>query len=163
MSDATPPTSADVPASDRAATLVILGASGDLTRRLLLPGIGSLLAQEPDREVRVIGADRGERPDGDFDAAAHLIAARSIAAMDLDSERTAPAGAEWRQRKSAGGVVRVLWSKRYDFPLAIESESGAGTKRDAISVTLEPAPAESELPWASIGNYEKKTDMDYMD
>ncbi|GMA33237.1 glucose-6-phosphate dehydrogenase [Litorihabitans aurantiacus] len=54
--------------SDRPATLVILGASGDLTRRLLLPGIGSLLAHEPDRDVRVIGADRDSRPDGDFEA-----------------------------------------------------------------------------------------------
>lgn len=39
-------------------TLLILGASGDLTRRLLLPGLGSLLAVEPDRHVRVYGADR---------------------------------------------------------------------------------------------------------
>lgn len=36
-------------------TLVILGASGDLTRRLLLPGLGTLLAGEPKREVEVIG------------------------------------------------------------------------------------------------------------
>lgn len=39
-------------------TLLILGASGDLTRRLLLPGLGSLLKVEPDRDVRVMGADR---------------------------------------------------------------------------------------------------------
>lgn len=38
--------------------LVILGASGDLTSRLLLPGLGTLLAQEPDRRVRLIGADQ---------------------------------------------------------------------------------------------------------
>ncbi|MDO5502365.1 MAG: glucose-6-phosphate dehydrogenase [Actinomycetia bacterium] len=37
-------------------TLVILGASGDLTSRLLLPGLATLLINEPDREVRVIGA-----------------------------------------------------------------------------------------------------------
>ncbi|TDE93901.1 glucose-6-phosphate dehydrogenase [Occultella glacieicola] len=38
-------------------TILILGASGDLTNRLLLPGLGSLLADEPTREVRVVGAD----------------------------------------------------------------------------------------------------------
>jgi glucose-6-phosphate 1-dehydrogenase len=46
--------------SDAPTTLVILGASGDLTRRLLLPGLGSLLRVEPDRHVRVVGADRVE-------------------------------------------------------------------------------------------------------
>ena len=39
-------------------TLLILGAGGDLTHRLLLPGLASLLAVEPDRRVRVVGADR---------------------------------------------------------------------------------------------------------
>lgn len=37
-------------------TLVILGASGDLTTRLLLPGLATLLKNEPERQVRVIGA-----------------------------------------------------------------------------------------------------------
>lgn len=39
-------------------TLLILGAGGDLTHRLLLPGVGSLLKVEPTRKVRIIGADR---------------------------------------------------------------------------------------------------------
>ncbi|MGC5584629.1 glucose-6-phosphate dehydrogenase [Ornithinimicrobium sp. W1665] len=46
--------------ADAPTTLVILGASGDLTRRLLLPGLGSLLRIEPDRHVVVLGADRAE-------------------------------------------------------------------------------------------------------
>ncbi len=37
-------------------TLVILGASGDLTQRLLLPGLGTLLAAEPERDVELVGA-----------------------------------------------------------------------------------------------------------
>ena len=47
-------------------TLVILGASGDLTERLLLPGIGSLLEREPDRELRIVGSDRVEMSDAEF-------------------------------------------------------------------------------------------------
>ncbi len=47
-------------------TLLILGASGDLTRRLLLPGIGSLLEREPDRPVRIVGADRADLSGADF-------------------------------------------------------------------------------------------------
>lgn len=41
-------------------TLLILGASGDLTSRLLLPGIATLLAAEPERRVEVVGADLRE-------------------------------------------------------------------------------------------------------
>ncbi len=41
-------------------TLLILGAGGDLTRRLLLPGLATLLAVQPDRPLRVVGADRVE-------------------------------------------------------------------------------------------------------
>lgn len=37
-------------------TLLILGASGDLTSRLLLPALGQLLAREPERSVRLAGA-----------------------------------------------------------------------------------------------------------
>lgn len=40
--------------------LLILGASGDLVRRLLLPGLGSLLAWDPERPVRLVGADRAD-------------------------------------------------------------------------------------------------------
>ncbi len=47
---------------DAPTTLLILGASGDLTRRLLLPGLGSLLKVEPDRHVVVVGADRTALP-----------------------------------------------------------------------------------------------------
>jgi len=39
-----------------ATTLLILGASGDLAARLLLPALGQLLGREPDREVRLLGA-----------------------------------------------------------------------------------------------------------
>jgi glucose-6-phosphate 1-dehydrogenase len=36
-------------------TLVILGASGDLTARLLLPGLGQLISNRPDLDVELIG------------------------------------------------------------------------------------------------------------
>jgi glucose-6-phosphate 1-dehydrogenase len=39
-------------------TLLILGAAGDLTSRLLLPGLGSLLASSRGRMLQVIGVDR---------------------------------------------------------------------------------------------------------
>lgn len=36
-------------------TLVILGASGDLTARLLLPGLGQLLVDQPDLDIDLVG------------------------------------------------------------------------------------------------------------
>lgn len=39
-----------------AVTLAILGASGDLTSRLLLPGLATLLATRPDLQVDLVGA-----------------------------------------------------------------------------------------------------------
>ncbi|MGX5358204.1 glucose-6-phosphate dehydrogenase [Kocuria sp. KH4] len=42
-------------------TLVVLGATGDLTSRLLLPGLGRLLTDQPQRRLRVIGADLAPR------------------------------------------------------------------------------------------------------
>ena len=47
---------------DNIRTLVIFGASGDLTARLLLPGLGSLLAMRPEREITVIGSARADFP-----------------------------------------------------------------------------------------------------
>lgn len=38
--------------------LVILGAGSDVTSRLLLPGLGSLLVQEPHRRIRLVGLSR---------------------------------------------------------------------------------------------------------
>src|SRR6185437_10838693 len=37
-------------------TLIIFGASGDLTSRLLLPALGQVLTKDPGRRVTLIGA-----------------------------------------------------------------------------------------------------------
>ncbi|MDO5533737.1 MAG: glucose-6-phosphate dehydrogenase [Propionibacteriaceae bacterium] len=44
-------------------TLVILGASGDLTSRLLLPGLATYLTGNPERRVQVVGSSREDHPD----------------------------------------------------------------------------------------------------
>lgn len=50
-------------ASSRIDTLIILGAGGDLTSRLLLPGLASLLASSRGAELQLIGVDRGAMTD----------------------------------------------------------------------------------------------------
>ena len=64
-------------------TLLILGASGDLTRRLLLPGLGTLLREEPERRVRVVGADRVELDD----QAWRTKVSEALAEAELDQAR----------------------------------------------------------------------------
>lgn len=48
------------------ATMCIFGASGDLTTRLLLPGLGTLLHRDPQRDVRVVGCDRTSTSDDEW-------------------------------------------------------------------------------------------------
>ena len=47
-------------------TLCVLGGTGDLATRLLLPALGDLLTAEPDRKVRLVGVDRGEESEDDW-------------------------------------------------------------------------------------------------
>ncbi|GEO96418.1 glucose-6-phosphate dehydrogenase [Kocuria turfanensis] len=48
---------------DTVSTLIILGGTGDLASRLLLPGLGRLLTEQPDRRIRLIGSGRQDRDD----------------------------------------------------------------------------------------------------
>ncbi|TDC63728.1 glucose-6-phosphate dehydrogenase [Actinomadura sp. GC306] len=47
-------------------TLVILGARGDLTRRLLLPGLGGLVEASSLDDLNLVGSDREEWSDGEW-------------------------------------------------------------------------------------------------
>ncbi|WP_349902890.1 glucose-6-phosphate dehydrogenase [Parafrigoribacterium humi] len=49
--------------ADRIGTLVILGASGDLTKRLLLPGLGELLDSGKGGELELLGVGQGALTD----------------------------------------------------------------------------------------------------
>ncbi|WP_083444457.1 glucose-6-phosphate dehydrogenase [Gordonia sp. w5E2] len=55
--------SADDQTSPQVTTLIIFGATGDLTKRLLLPALGQLLGLEPDLNVRLIGVGRHDLTD----------------------------------------------------------------------------------------------------
>ncbi|MVA75104.1 glucose-6-phosphate dehydrogenase [Auraticoccus sp. F435] len=50
-------------------TLVVLGASGDLFARLLMPGLADLLAEQPERRIKLVGSGRSERSDEQWRAA----------------------------------------------------------------------------------------------
>jgi glucose-6-phosphate 1-dehydrogenase len=54
--------------TQRVDTLLIFGASGDLTARLLLPGLGQLLTDQPTRRLELIGAGGVEFTDDQWRA-----------------------------------------------------------------------------------------------
>src|SRR6195952_1412065 len=66
-------------------TLVILGASGDLSARLLLPGLAQLLTSEPERTLTLIGAG-SEAWD---DAKCHEVITASFAEVNASGETVA--------------------------------------------------------------------------
>ncbi|WP_312170838.1 glucose-6-phosphate dehydrogenase [Microbacterium sp.] len=63
-----------------ATTLVILGAGGDLTSRLLLPALGQLLRREPERAVHIVGADREDWTDAELET----VVRTAFATMDAE-------------------------------------------------------------------------------
>jgi glucose-6-phosphate 1-dehydrogenase len=64
--------------ASRIETLVILGAGGDLTSRLLLPGLATLLASSRGSDIRLIGVDR----DPMTDAAWKRLVGTAFASVD---------------------------------------------------------------------------------
>ena len=70
--------------TDHIGTLVILGAGGDLTKRLLLPGLGQLLGSSRGYDLRLIGV--GIEPMTDAEWRARVTA--SFAAGGVTSERS---------------------------------------------------------------------------
>ncbi len=77
-------------------TLVILGASGDLTSRLLLPAIGQLLTDQPQRSVSLVGSASDDLDDDGWRA----IVKKAFATVDAKGEAVDRLLSETRYVKS---------------------------------------------------------------
>ncbi|ANS79671.1 Glucose-6-phosphate 1-dehydrogenase [Serinicoccus hydrothermalis] len=109
---------------DQTTTLLILGASGDLTRRLLLPGLGTLLREEPERSVRVMGADRVELSQEDWQAKVR----DSLAEAEVPQE-------------VADGIVQVSTYHRTDLLDRDQLKALLGETGDPLAVYFALPPA----------------------
>jgi glucose-6-phosphate 1-dehydrogenase len=140
-------------ASSRIETLVVLGAGGDLTSRLLLPGLGTFLGSSRATDLRLIGVDREPMSDTRWRALVRRAFGRSrspIADRVADSARYLAGDAT-----DAGDLARVL---------------GATSGRVALYFALPPAVAvlacraleRVELPPGTVLALEKPfgTDLD---
>jgi glucose-6-phosphate 1-dehydrogenase len=110
--------------SQGAQTLLVLGAAGDLTARLLLPGLGTLLADGVPDELLLIGSDRDDWEDGRW----RERVTRSFAAAGVEGAATA-AVVERTRYRSADATSPA------DLRELIEQAEG----RTAIYFALPPA------------------------
>lgn len=78
-------------------TLLILGASGDLTSRLLLPALGQLLRREPDRRIHLLGAGSDELSEEQW--------------SDMVATGFATEGADTGHRVGAHGATRTAYTR----------------------------------------------------
>lgn len=103
--------------------LVILGASGDLTKRLLLPGLGTLLRAKPETDVRLFGVGADDIPPQDWEQRVResvaegkphpgrldaLVAASSYRKLDVTDP--AQIGAFLGELKADGRVVVLYFA-----------------------------------------------------
>jgi glucose-6-phosphate 1-dehydrogenase len=75
-------------------TLVILGASGDLTARLLLPGLGQLISKRPDLDLELIGV--GSEPMTDAQWRARVTASFKAGGADAAAVKSVIAASTYR-------------------------------------------------------------------
>ncbi len=74
-------------------TLLILGASGDLTSRLLLPALGQLLAREPGRRVKLHGAGMDDWTEAHW----RKVVREAFAGIDAEEAYSAIASTRYEQ------------------------------------------------------------------
>ncbi|HHV20504.1 MAG TPA: glucose-6-phosphate dehydrogenase [Propionibacterium sp.] len=93
---------------------VILGASGDLAARLLLPGLGTLLATNGERQMRVIGVARSEKSDAEWqDLIRSVLGEQECGHEALEQVAT---DSRWRQVEDYSGEEIVTILKDLDGP-----------------------------------------------
>lgn len=72
--------------SESIQTLIILGAQGDLTERLLLPGLGTLVAADSLGDLLLVGSGQGEGTDRQWqDTVARAFADAGVSGPDIDT------------------------------------------------------------------------------
>ena len=103
-------------------TLLILGAAGDLTARLLLPGLGTLLADDDDSDLLLIG-----RGSDDWLLHGQLMRWRSVRGLRLQTD--AQLGEDARDTRS-------IWRLVAEDPKIELAADAVGLDREAVDALL---------------------------
>jgi len=91
---------------------------------------------------------------------AQIVSDADLAGL-APSERSAPRGSRWLERRDGDRYVRVLWSE--SLRLALEAEAGSkdGAVLRRLQVEIEPKP--STVPWTEIWDFARKDVNDFRD
>ena len=112
----------------RPTEIVIFGASGDLTRRKILPALGTIAR---DGRIRVVGAGRRELPNGDFQqvvarASGSDQLAQSSTWVRIDYDQPDSYGSLKQAVDARGPVVYYLATPPDTFPAILDGLNNAG-------------------------------------
>jgi glucose-6-phosphate 1-dehydrogenase len=134
-------------------TLVIFGAGGDLSTRLLLPALGQLLSVKPDLEVQLIGVNRTAMTDDAWRDA--VRAAMTDGGADEDRMRATLDGARFLEADitKTDDLKRVL--DACEHPPALYFAVGPSVAQAACEAMLE-----LELPEGVVFALEKPFGVD---
>lgn len=117
---------------ERTQTLVILGAHGDLTTRLLLPGLGSLIALSSLDALFLVGSNRGEGSDEEWRA--------TVARAFADADASGPAvDAVVRDTRYVAADATDEGDLRRLLDLRRDLSRGSGLRRQMGPRDAEPA------------------------
>lgn len=132
-------TSATPPQAAEPVTVVIFGASGDLTQRKLVPALYNLFREGllPER-LRVLGYARRPKSDAQFrdEQRAGVAAHSRVQPIDKALWQRFAAGLHYHTARLGNSIFEPLWNRRYRSPWRSRS-----VWRAAAATTTAPAPS----------------------
>jgi hypothetical protein len=128
----------------------------------------------PDKQPRLTLVDAGDelmidvdRPDygnvgfdGSWEGAYFLLNPQVLSTMTQRGPRL-PDGAQWYERRRAGGSVKVLWDEALKYPREVESVSGDGLETRSMRATT--VSGGNNLPWEATRRFDRKGYNDLLD
>jgi hypothetical protein len=100
--------------------------------------------------------------DGSWLNAYYLINPQYIATMPVSSRPVTSADSQWYELNKKELFQRVLWDKKMNIPLIIETGDKAGTFMQRVKIQRSTKLAKS-LPWNKLQGYTQKEYSDFLD
>jgi len=100
--------------------------------------------------------------DGSWLNTYYLINPQYIASMPASSRPSASAESQWYELSKKELFQRVLWDKKLNIPLVIETGDKAGTYMQRVRIQPKAKLAKS-LPWNNLQGYTQKEYSDFLD
>lgn len=100
--------------------------------------------------------------DGSWTNTYYLINPQRIALMPISSRPSVATHAQWHELNKNGMFQRVLWDKKMNIPLVIETGDKAGNYLQRVEIRRSEKLTKN-LPWNSLQGYTQKEYSDFLD